>query len=373
MKVLQEPDKVNFLQRQDGLRRMTVMLLVLTAVGSAGIGCMGGLATGLLDYQMVTRTRTLDNPADLLPAVILGAALSLGITLLVVFVRLVMLHFSRRSSRHFFRARDLNEESEKTALGQADLRLMNVVEEMAIAASIPMPHVFLMEEDWTINSFAMARGSRSSIIGVTAGARSELTRDELQSVIAHEIAHLANGDAAINIRLLALIQGFRWFYDTSVMIIGAPFRRFESFKLAFFLAFYLTMLFGVFFVMGAFGVGIARLMQAAIARQREYLADASAVQFTRSTSGLLDALRRAGRMQQSRKHRPTHTAAFMMFVSPYRARSWLLRTHPKIEQRVEAVSAMTPGMATHASLAGDGLAPPANHSTRCVVHRLTFQ
>jgi Zn-dependent protease with chaperone function len=352
MEVTQKPDKINFFQRQDELRRMTVMLLMLTAIGSAGIGCMGGLATGLLEYQLLTRTGAFDNPADLLPAVILGATLTLGITLLVIFVRLLMLHFSRRSSRRFFQARDLNDEAKEVALGQADRRLMNVVEEMAIAASVSMPHVFVMEEDWTINSFAMTRGSRSSIIGVTAGARNELTRDELQSVIAHEIAHISNGDAAINIRLLALIQGFRWFYDTSVLFIGAPFRTFESFKLAFFLAFYLTMLFGVFFVMGAFGVGIARLMQAAIARQREYLADASAVQFTRSTRGLLDALRRAGRAQQSRKHRPTHTAAFMMFVSPYRAQSWLLRTHPKIEQRIEATHAMTPGMTIDTSVAG---------------------
>jgi Zn-dependent protease with chaperone function len=87
-------------------------------------------------------------------------------------------------------------------------------------------------------------------------------------------------------------------------------------------------------------------MQAAISRQREYLADASAIQFTRSTDGLLGALRKAGRIPQSKKHRPTHTAAFMMFVSPYRARSFLFRTHPKIEQRIEATGAMTPGITT---------------------------
>ena len=157
------------------------------------------------------------------------------------------------------------------------------------------------------------------------------------------MAHIANGDAAINIRLLALIQGFRWIYDASVAAIGWPFRVFESFKFAFFIAFYLTIVFGAFFVLGLFGIGVARVMQAAIARQREFLADASAVQFTRLTAGLIDVLQKADAHRQSRKRQPTKAAAFMMFVSPYRARSWLLRTHPTIEDRIEAARAMTPG------------------------------
>ena len=131
----------------------------------------------------------------------------------------------------------------------------------------------------------------------------------MQALIAHEHAHIANGDAVINGRLLVLIRGFRSLYDASVAVIGAPLRHIKPANVAFAITFWLSIVFGVFFVLGLVGVGIARLMQAAIARQREYLADASAVQFTRATSGLLGALQKAGEVQQSRKHRPTHAAA----------------------------------------------------------------
>jgi Zn-dependent protease with chaperone function len=335
-------DKVYFFARQHDLRRLTVWLLILTVIGSAGVACLGGATTGLAHFQLVTESGgTVDWPT-LQPTVLLGAAFTFGLTLLVVFVRLVLLHFSRNSSRRFFHARDLNDEAKRVTLEPADQQLMNVVDEMALAANTPRPHVFLLEEDHSINSFALARGTRNSIIGVTAGSRDRLSRDELQAMIAHEVAHLTNGDAAINVRLLALIYGFRWFYDLSVRVIGYPMRKVE-WPLGFVLGVWLTFIFGVFFVIGLFGVGVARIMQAAIARQREYLADASAIQFTRATKGLLGALQKAGQFPQSKKHGPTHTAAFMMFVSPYRARSWFFRTHPRIEQRVEAAVAMTPG------------------------------
>lgn len=336
-------DKVYFFKRQDELRSLTVTLLVLTVIGSMGVACMGGVATGLWHYQLVTTSGGTVEMETLRPVVIMGASASLALTLLVVLVRLILLHFSRSSTRRFFNARDIVDEAEHSTLGTADQRLLNVVEEMSLAAAFPRPHVFVLDDDSTINSFALARGSRNSIIGITAGARDRLARDELQAMIAHELAHLDNGDAAINIRLFALIYGFRWLYDFSVAVIGYPMRKVE-WPAGFVIGAWLTFVFGVFFVLGLFGVAAARIMQAAIARQREYLADASAVQFTRATRGLLGALRKAGECEQDRKHRPTHTTAFMMFVSPYRARSWVFRTHPKIEQRIEATVAMAPGL-----------------------------
>jgi len=335
-------DKVYFFERQDELRSLTVTLLVLTVIGSTGVACMGGVATGLWHYQLVTTSGGTVEMATLGPLVLMGASASLALTVFVVFVRLVLLHFSRNSTRRFFNARDIVDEAERSTLDAGDQRLLNIVEEMALAAALPRPHIFVIDDDSTINSFALARGSRNSIIGVTAGARDNLSRDELQAMIAHELAHLGNGDAAINIRLFALIYGFRWLYDFSVAVIGYPMRKVE-WPAGFVIGAWLTFVFGVFFVLGLLGVAVARIMQAAIARQREYLADASAVQFTRATQGLLGALRKAGQCEQSRKHRPTHTTAFMMFVSPYRARSWFFRTHPTIDQRIEAAVAMTPG------------------------------
>ena len=336
-------DKVSFFSRQDRLRRITRRLLFLTAIGSLGVGTLGGVATALAHYKVSHDSGVDLTLLELAPAFSLGGAVSLAASILVVFVRLLVLHYSRTAVRRFFRAKDLGDLDSDTAPLLADRKLLDVVEEMAIASTTSVPRVFLLEDDSSINSFALVQRGESSIIGVTAGARDRLSRDELQALIAHEIAHIANGDAAINIRLLALIQGFRWIYDTSVAFIGWPFRVFESFRLAFFVAFYLTFLFGAFYVLGLFGVGISRVMQAAIARQREYLADASAVQFTRLTAGLIGALQKADAHRQSRKRQPTKIAAFMMFVSPYRARSWLFRSHPTIEERIEAARAMTPG------------------------------
>ena len=336
-------DKVTFFDRQDNLRRVTRRLLALTIIGSLGVGSLGGLSAALAHYKLAYESGTEITLTEILPAILLGGATTLALSILVVFYRLLVLHHSRAVVRRFFHARDLVDEAGEGKLDPADRQLLNVVEEMAIASAIPMPHVFLLDEDESINSFAMVQQSGKGIVGVTAGARDNLDRNELQALIAHELGHIGNGDAAINIRLLALIQGFRWIYDSSVAVIGAPYKIFDSFKFAFFCSFDLAMIFGAFFVLGLFGVGIARLMQAAIAHTREYLADASAVQFTRHTFGLLGALEKADRCRQSRKRRPTQVAAFMMFVSPYRARSWLLRTHPSIEDRIEAAKAMTPG------------------------------
>ena len=333
----------HFFSRQDRLRRITRRLIALTIAGSVGVGCIGGLATALVHYKVNYDAGASVTMAELTPTILLGAAITLTLSVLVVFVRLAVLHFSRTSVRRFFRARDLTQEAKASALAPGHQRLVNVVEEMAIASSLPVPHVFLLEDDQSINAFALVQRGERATVGVTAGARELLDRDELQALVAHELGHIANGDAAINIRLLALIQGFRWIYDTSVAIIGAPFRKLESFKLAFFFTFYLTMVFGAFYLLGLFGVGIARLMQAAIARNREYLADASAVQFTRYTMGLVGALEKADLFRQSRKRQATKVAAFMMFVSPYRARSWLSRTHPTVAERIEAAEAMTPG------------------------------
>jgi Zn-dependent protease with chaperone function len=335
-------EKESFFGRQERLRRIIRRLLFLTAIGSLGVGAMGGLGIALLEFQIASRAGVRFTLAEHMPIIIVCSAATLAASILVVFLRLVLLHFSRTAVCRFFNARDLGDPDADLETSPADRQLLNVVEEMAIASTTALPKIFLLQHDNSINSFALVQHGERCVIGVTAGARDKLSRDEMQALIAHEIGHISNGDAAINIRLLALIQGFRWIYDLSVTVIGYPFRKFESFKVAFFISFYLTMLFGTFFVMGLFGVGIARIMQAAIARQREYLADAFAMQFTRLPAGLSGALHKADAFPQSRKWQPTKAAAFMMFVSPYRARSWLFRTHPTIKQRLEAVQAMTP-------------------------------
>ena len=342
--------RVSFFSRQERLRRITRRLLFLSTIGSIGVGTLGGFATALAHYTMSSDAGLELGVAELVPAFSVGALVSLTASTMVILFQWLRLNLSGAAVKKFFRARELDNEDAVTA--PEDRYVLNIVEEMAIAAAVPTPKMFLLDADHSINAFALVRRGEKNIVGVTVGARDKLSRDELQALIGHEIAHIANGDAAINIRLLALIQGFRWIYDASVAAIGWPFRVFESFKFAFFLTFYLTIMFGAFFALGLFGAGIARLMQAAIARQREYLADASSVQFARLTSGLIGALQKADAHLQSRRRQPTKIAAFMMFVSPYRARSWFLRTHPTIEDRIQAARTMTPGL-TQEDCGGD--------------------
>jgi len=167
-------------------------------------------------------------------------------------------------------------------------RVLNVVEEMAIASGTPVPPVYLMEED-AINAFAAGYSPANAVIGVTRGAIQKLSRDELQGVIAHEFSHILHGDMRLNIRLIGLLHG--------IMVLGlmgyylmrsAAFsRRSRGGGQIVFLGLGLV-------VIGFAGTFFGNLIKSAVSRQREYLADASAVQYTRNPDGIAGALKRIG-------------------------------------------------------------------------------
>lgn len=167
-------------------------------------------------------------------------------------------------------------------------KVLNVVEEMAIAAGTPVPPVYLMEED-AINAFAAGYSQSDAVIGVTRGAIHKLSRDELQGVIAHEFSHILNGDMRLNIRLIGILHG--------IMILGlmgyflmrsAAFsRRSRNGGNIVFLGLGLV-------VIGFAGTFFGNMIKSAVSRQREYLADASAVQYTRNPDGIAGALKRIG-------------------------------------------------------------------------------
>ena len=159
-------------------------------------------------------------------------------------------------------------------------RLINVVEEMAIASGVPMPDVYVLENDAGLNAFAAGTSIDDAVVAVTRGCLERLTRDELQGVIAHEFSHILNGDMRLNLKLVGVLFGL-----LALGLIGRTvlrsmhFRRIGSSKrdggVAVVAAIGLAL-----FILGYIGVFFGRLMKAAVSRQREYLADASAVQFT---------------------------------------------------------------------------------------------
>ena len=184
----------------------------------------------------------------------------------------------------------------------AQRKVKNIVEEMAIASGMPVPPVYIIEDD-SINAFAAGWSTSDAVIGVTRGCIETLNRDELQGVIAHEFSHISHGDMRINIRLIGVIFGIMALGITGWILarfVGPAILRSTSrsrskdgagaagIGLA-------IILFGLFLVLcGAIGSLFGRLIQAAVSRQREFLADASAVQFTRNPDGIGGALRKIG-------------------------------------------------------------------------------
>lgn len=210
-------------------------------------------------------------------------------------------------------------------------RLLNVVEEMAIASGLPMPEVYLLEQEMGINAFAAGHNPANAAIGVTRGTLTTLNRTELQGVIAHEFSHILNGDMRLNIRLMGLLFGL-----LAIAMIGRTVLRITSVgrdsKKAM-----PVLLVGVVVVMiGYVGLFFGRLIQAAVSRSRESLADASAIQFTRDLTGLRGALVKIGAQSFGSKisNPEVEEVAHMLFAPGMRR---LFSTHPSLEDRLKAI------------------------------------
>lgn len=209
-------------------------------------------------------------------------------------------------------------------------RLLNVVEEMSIASGVPMPEVYLLEQESGINAFAAGHNPANAAIGVTRGTLTSLNRAELQGVIAHEFSHILNGDMRLNIRLMGLLFGL-----LVIALIGRTVLRLTSSsreKKAFPI---LLVALGVL-IIGYVGLFFGRLIQAAVSRSRESLADASAVQFTRDPTGLRGALLKIGAMSGGSKiaNPEVEEVAHMLFAP---GMSRLFATHPALEDRLKAI------------------------------------
>jgi Zn-dependent protease with chaperone function len=211
-------------------------------------------------------------------------------------------------------------------------RLRNVVEEMAIASGVPVPEIYVLESESGINAFAAGHSPGDAAVAVTRGALEMLDRDELQGVIGHEFSHILNGDMRLNIRMMGVLFGIMAIALIGRTILrGARHARGRGAAPVFVLG-------GGLLAVGGIGIVLARLIKAAVSRQREYLADASAVQFTRQTTGIASALKKIGGLG----HHSYLTAAdpeevnHMLFGSGSRL-SGLFATHPPLTDRIQAL------------------------------------
>jgi len=339
---------MNYFRAQDDARRRTGRLVVLFIL--AVIALIAAIYLPLAAYGSSQGAMRFWNPPLL--AVIAGA------TVLIVGLA-SLFKISQLGQGGQVVAEMLGGRRIDPATRDADeRRLLNVVEEMAIASGVPVPPVYLVEDD-SINAFAAGYAPQSAVIGVTRGCVRRLDRAGLQGVMAHEFSHVLNGDMRLNIRLTGVIFGILvigligW---TCVRHVGPMLarssgrgRKNDGAAVAFgIIAFGLLLM-----IVGGIGTFFGRLIQAAVSRQREFLADASAVQFTRNPAGIAGALRAIGGLPPKGAWSP-HVSEFghIFFSQAFAA---MFATHPPIKERIariEGIDAAALGAVPTAAVSG---------------------
>ncbi len=222
----------------------------------------------------------------------------------------------------------------------AERRLLNVVEEMALASGVPVPPVYLLEHEPGINAFAAGHQPGDAVVAVSAGCLKYLTREELQGVLGHEFSHIVNGDMRLNLRLIGIVYGILvlaivgyYVLRSAGSVSSRDSKRGDGAALILILG--LAMV-----VLGYLGVFLGKLIKSAINRQREFLADASAVQFTRYPGGIAGALKKIGGLSDSSRIRDGHAeeVSHMFFGDAFAGSFFnLFATHPPLQERIRAL------------------------------------
>jgi Zn-dependent protease with chaperone function len=217
-------------------------------------------------------------------------------------------------------------------------KLLNVVEEMSIASGVSVPPVYVIRHEDAVNALVAGYSPNEAVIVVTAGALDKLSRDELQGVMGHEFSHILNGDMALNLRLAALLAGLTWLGDRAEALFFASARAQraageEGSPAAFAAVFAAAVAF-----IGFPGTLAASAIRAAVSRQRELLADAASVQFTRSADAIAGALDSIVALHARTAVRAAHAPGLAhMFFAPAIASWFGFATHPPIDERIRRV------------------------------------
>lgn len=228
-------------------------------------------------------------------------------------------------------------------------RLLNIVEEMAIASGMPVPQVYLLDDEIGINAFAAGYQPSDAVLGVTKGCLTKLSRLQLQGVIGHEFSHILNGDMRMNMRLIAILFGIlcvgllgRLLLDLGAHhSIASKSRRSSNNKEGGGIPLFFI---GIgFMILGYSGAFFGKLIQAAVSRQREYLADASSVQFTRDPQAIAEALKVIGyggigsAIGHSKREEFSHAFFGNAIYGQFSNFFGFLSTHPKLDERIRRI------------------------------------
>ena len=243
----------------------------------------------------------------------------------------------------------------------AERRLLNVVEEMALASGIPVPPVYVLDNEPGINAFAAGHRPAAAVVAVSAGCLQYLTREELQGVMGHEFSHILNGDMRLNLRLIGIVYGILVLAIVGYYIMRSAGSSRDSKNGGG----ALVIVGVVLVVFGYLGVFLGKLIKSAISRQREFLADASSVQFTRYPAGIAGALKKIGGLADGSRISDGHAEeiSHMFFGDAFAGTFFnLFATHPPLATRIRALEPDFDGRFPAARPAG--LAPESNYTRR---------
>jgi Zn-dependent protease with chaperone function len=349
---------MNFFQHQEAARRSSRLLVALfvLAVVSIVLAVNAALA-GIYLGAFAPHGAWARYGVHALPAYFFEATTAMVLLIIVggTFVEILDLQAGGDAVAQMVGARAIDPDTRDPA----ERRLRNVIEEMALAAGIPAPRAYVLDGEEGINAFAAGLNTGDAIVAVTHGTLTRLSRDELQGVVGHEFSHILNGDMGLNVRLIGVLQGLLMLalFGRFLMSIGDTrgSSRDNSARVLF--------LAGIaILAVGYIGVFFGRLIKASVSRQREFLADASSVQFTRNPDGIGGALRKIGGLAGDTGGAVGHLHAETlshMFMAPVNIAlaDGMLASHPPLAERLRriygrAVEFLAPGPVAVESHAG---------------------
>lgn len=332
---------VNFFDHQQQARKSSRRLVILYAIAVLVVCVSVAVSIGLL-AGLTTDPKSMDRLIVPIGAGLIAAVVTAALVLGGSLYRLAQLRSGGGAVAEAVGGRLINPGTSNPD----ERRVLNVVEEMAIASGVPVPPVYLIPKQPGINAFAAGYTPGDAVIGVTQGCIEGLTRDELQGVMAHEFSHILNADMRLNIRLLGLLHGILILTIVGRLLLESfRFVRLSSSRDNKGAGAIIVLVMGsgaAFLVFGALGALMARIIQAAVSRQREYLADASAVQFTRNPDGIANALRRIGGSAAGSRVRGPRTGEMNhMYFGEAVSSGFLsgrsLASHPPLDHRIRRV------------------------------------
>jgi Zn-dependent protease with chaperone function len=374
---------VDFFEHQDSARRRTSLLvayfaaavvLIVVALNLAvafGFGYAGGSQQPRRNRSYATVEAERPRPPTFVWRVD-AVAWTTGLALVVIAGGALYRRFTLREGGRAVARIAGGRELAPGSADPAERRLLNIVEEMSIASGVPMPAVYVLDDESGLNAFAAGFTPSDAAIAVTRGCLEKLNRDELQGVVAHEFSHLLNGDMRLNIRLVGVLFGILMLAMigrgllNSLRFVGSGRSSRRGDKggggIAVVVAIGLVLL-----LVGYIGYFFGRLIQAAVSRQREFLADAAAVQFTRNPAGIGGALKKIGAYAIGSGITSSQATQFnhFFFAQAFNGAFTLFATHPPLEERIRAVEPQWDGaLPAVPTVPFDQVAPPRPLSAR---------